>query len=88
VLYIYKHIRTIRASHIDYTGIWKLEEQVGSNLYFSKDARSAYCDQVLEITEISLSSMDDVRENRPTIAEIVSRLDKTETTIEKVRGPN
>jgi hypothetical protein len=44
----------------------------------------AYYDQVVECTEIAVSSMEDKRENRPTVAQIVSRLDGTEAAIEKV----
>jgi hypothetical protein len=47
----------------------------------------AYYDQVVECIEIAVSSMEDKRESRPTIAQIVSRLDVTEAAIEKVRDP-
>jgi hypothetical protein len=45
----------------------------------------AYYDQVVDCTEIALRSMEDDKRERPTIAEIISRLDETETRIEKVR---
>ncbi|KAM0848692.1 hypothetical protein ACQ4PT_054217 [Festuca glaucescens] len=43
----------------------------------------AYCDQVSVCTEMGLRSMDTNKVNRPTIVEIIKRLDETEIMIEK-----
>uniref|UniRef100_A0ACD5W617 Uncharacterized protein n=1 Tax=Avena sativa TaxID=4498 RepID=A0ACD5W617_AVESA len=43
----------------------------------------AYCEQVSICTEIGLNSMQTERGKRPTIREIIDRLDETETMIEK-----
>jgi hypothetical protein len=44
----------------------------------------AYCEQVIICTEIGLSSMEYDRHKRPSIVDIIDRLDVTETIIEKV----
>jgi hypothetical protein len=44
----------------------------------------AYCEQVSVCTEIGLNSMETERGKRPSIMEIIDRLDETETMIEKV----
>jgi serine/threonine protein kinase len=44
----------------------------------------AYCEQVSICTEIGVSSMETDRDKRPTIVDIIDRLDETETMIEKV----
>jgi hypothetical protein len=44
----------------------------------------AYCEQASICTEIGLNSMEYDRQKRPSIVDIIDRLDATETMIEKV----
>jgi hypothetical protein len=53
-------------------------------IYSSPRILEAYCEQVSICTEIGLSSMEYERHKRPSIVDIVDRLDATETMIEKV----
>jgi hypothetical protein len=52
--------------------------------YTSPMILEAYCEQVSICTEIGLSSMEYDRHKRPSIVNIIDRLDTTETMIEKV----
>ena len=44
----------------------------------------AYCEQVRICTEVGVSSMEYDRHKRPSIVDIIDRLDATEAMIEKV----
>jgi hypothetical protein len=54
----------------------------------SSSLLEAYCEQVIICTEIGLSSMEYDRHERPSIMDIIDRLNQTETKIQKVTVPH
>jgi hypothetical protein len=75
------------STNIIMTSITQVNENWRSRLEAtctSTKVLEAYCEQVNTCTEIGLSSMEYNRHNRPSIVDIIDRLNETETMIEKV----